>query len=582
MALLCAPPAASASAAGRGHTSRREAVPAVPDPAHPGPYAYTKVEYDAGATLVDDPSSHVTYPQELMGSLHIPGGEGPSPVIVLLHGRHSTCAVAGVEASANPCPDTAATSDIRSYEGYDYLAENLASHGYLVMSVDANAVNTYDAATQDSGGDQRTEILARSLDLLAKWNKQAGPGAVGTLLVGKVDLSRIGLMGHSRGGGGVTDFVEYNRTRTDGPRYPGVKAIFDLAGTDYNTPTVSDVNYGDLAPLCDGDVYDLQSLFTWDRSRFADPNETGARVMFAVNGADHNYFNTIWTADDHSGSDTACDPSSPTTNRLSPADQRRVGLVLIAAFLRRYVGPEPAFQPLLTGAAPLPDSICPGGAGPCPGLVRTSYIGPADTRRILLGPTMTGNPLTTTNDGGAITERGFSVYSYCDPHADSGQDGGNRDPGTNSGCPTNPDRSRARQITLAWDGAAVLRADLGSGGSDVSRFGALTFRTGINFSDPRNPPGQTQNFAVALIDTDGHSSRAVPAARFGYALQPPPGTNDRKLVPEEIRVPLSAFNGVDLHHVAAVELRFGGLTPHGSIQLLELMFQEARPQPTRY
>jgi len=50
----------------------------VPDPAQPGPYAYTKVEYDAGATLVDDPSSHVTYPQELMGSLHIPGGEGRS------------------------------------------------------------------------------------------------------------------------------------------------------------------------------------------------------------------------------------------------------------------------------------------------------------------------------------------------------------------------------------------------------------------------------------------------------------------------------------------------------------------------
>jgi hypothetical protein len=185
----------------------------------------------------------------------------------------------------------------------------------------------------------------------------------------------------------------------------------------------------------------------------------------------HNYFNTVWTADDYSGSDTACDPTSPTTSRLSAADQRRVGLVLIAAFLRRYVGPEPAFEPLMTGTVPPPDSICPGGAGPCPGLVRTSYIGPADTRRILLGPTMTSNPLTTTNDGGAITESGFSVYSYCDPHADSGKDGGNRDPGTNSGCPTNPDRSRARQMTLAWTarrccapiwaaGAATCRASV--------------------------------------------------------------------------------------------------------------------------
>src|SRR4029077_1676290 len=167
---------------------------AVPDPAQWGPYPYTRIEYDAGPTLVDDPSSHVTYPQELMGSLHIPEGAGPFPVIVLLHGRHSTCAVAGQEAVGSPCPDTPATSDIRSYQGYDYLAENLASHGYLVMSVDANAVNSYDTATQDSGGNQRAEILARSLDLLAKWNTQPGPQPIGTLLVDKVDLSRIGMM----------------------------------------------------------------------------------------------------------------------------------------------------------------------------------------------------------------------------------------------------------------------------------------------------------------------------------------------------------------------------------------------------
>jgi dienelactone hydrolase len=552
----------------------------VPDPAQAGPFAVTKIEYDAGATLVDDPSTHVTYPEELMGSLHIPTAPGLLPVIVLLHGRHATCAVVGVQASASPCPDTPATADIRSYEGYDYLARNLASHGYLVMSVNANGVNSYDAASRDSGGNQRAEVLARSLDLLAKWNQQAGPGDVGTRLVGKVDLARIGMMGHSRGGGGVTDFVAYNRTRSDGPRYPGLRAIFDLAGTDYNTPVVTDINYGDLAPLCDGDVYDLQSLFTWDRSRFADPNEPGARVMFAVNGADHNYFNTIWTADDYSGTDTACDPASPTSNRLTPADQRRVGLVLIAAFLRRYVGPEPAFDGLMTGAAPLPASICPGGAGPCDGLVRTSYIGPVAARRMLVGPNTGSDALTTTTDGGKLTASGFSAYSYCDPHADSGHDGGNRDPGTNSGCPTNPDRSRARQLTLAWDGPATLRAALGRGGSNVARFRALTFRTAVNFSDPRNAPGAPQDFYVALVDRRGRST-AVRAASFGAALEPPPGSGDRKLVPEEIRIPLSAFRGTNLQRVKAVELRFGNLTARGCVQLLELMFQEGDPPGPR-
>jgi len=96
----------------------------------------------------------------------IPHTAGPLPVILLLHGHHATCAYAGVEAIGSPCPDTAATRDVRSYEGYDYLARNLASHGYLTLSLDANGINTYDQVG-DKGGNERAQLLARTLDLLA-------------------------------------------------------------------------------------------------------------------------------------------------------------------------------------------------------------------------------------------------------------------------------------------------------------------------------------------------------------------------------------------------------------------------------
>jgi hypothetical protein len=533
----------------------------VPNPLTSGSHSVERLEYDAGNTIVSDPQG-ISYPNPLKGSLHVPDGAGPFPVALFLHGRHSTCRVASAEGVGSPCPSTPATGSVPSYAGYDYMAARLASHGYLVISIDANGINTYDAAG-DKGGNERAQLIVRSLDLLRAWNAGAGPEPVGARLVGRVDLGRIGLMGHSRGGGGVTNFVAYNRGRTDGPSYPGLRAVFDLAGTDYNTPTVSGVTLGELAPLCDGDVYDLQSLFTWDRSRFADPRERGARVAFVSEGTNHNYFNTVWTSDDYgAGTDTACAPSSPTSNRLSPEAQRRVGEVLMSGFLRRYVGPEPAFDPLMTGASTIPG-------------VTVGYLGPAASRRMLVTPNADATALTQTADGGALSARGFAAYAFCDPKADTGADGGNRDPGRGlmDTCPTHPNRSRARQLTLAWGGPATLRAELGTEGGDVSAFRSLTFRAAVNYTDARNPTASGQDFDVVLVDRDGREATSAAAAHT-RALLPPAGSSDRELVPQGVRLPLSEFSGVDLTRLAAVELRFGARTPTGSIQLLELAFQE--------
>ena len=62
-----------------------------PDPGATGPYAVTREEYDYG-TLAFQPSN---FPSavELKASVHHPTDMtgGPFPLIVFLHGRHSTC-----------------------------------------------------------------------------------------------------------------------------------------------------------------------------------------------------------------------------------------------------------------------------------------------------------------------------------------------------------------------------------------------------------------------------------------------------------------------------------------------------------
>jgi hypothetical protein len=192
---------------------------------------------------------------------------------------------------------------------------------------------------------------------------------------------------------------------------------------------------------------------------------------------------------------------------------------------------------------------------------------------MLVTPRPDGQALTATDGGGRLSERGLSMWAFCDPHADSGADGGNRDPGTSSGCPTNPDRSRARQLSIAWNGPALVRAEPARAERDVRRFAALTLRAGVDFQDTaRNPAGRAPDFDVTLLDDRGHR-RTARAGDWSDAMIPPPGTVDRELTLSGIRIPLRAFRGVDLGHLRAVELQFGAAAPTGAVQLAELGFQ---------
>jgi hypothetical protein len=239
------------------------------------------------------------------------------------------------------------------------------------------------------------------------------------------------------------------------------------------------------------------------------------------------------------------------------------------------VNGETAFDPLMTGEAELPASACPGGTGPCSGLVGRSYVAPASERRYLISPRPEGDTLHLTAEGRPLTTTGFTVVSFCDPHADTGADGNNRDPGLASGCPTNPNRSRVRQLTLSWTGPATLRAELAA--RDVRHLGALHLRTAVDFQDSLNTAGQPQDMGITLVGGNGRRV-TMPAREYSAALMPPPGDAARQLTLNGVRIPLADFaaGGIDLTDVAAVELNFGGpdRPASGSVQLAQLSFQE--------
>ena len=82
----------------------------------------------------------------LRGSITYAPENDFSRVIAFVHGRHAVC-LGTPSPGQQVCDDlvddngTPIQTDVRSYGGYDYMASNLASHGYVVMSLEANTSN---------------------------------------------------------------------------------------------------------------------------------------------------------------------------------------------------------------------------------------------------------------------------------------------------------------------------------------------------------------------------------------------------------------------------------------------------------
>ena len=144
--------ARTAEAVGRSETTE--------DPAATGPFGFQRAEYnlpdkvDVGLGAAT-PDSTTVLAMRQAGVVYYPEtGDGPFPVLVFQHGNHATCESGSVlddQLLISPAflatysEGTCSTDDdlldellqiqeSASYRGYDYLAQQLATQGYIVAS----------------------------------------------------------------------------------------------------------------------------------------------------------------------------------------------------------------------------------------------------------------------------------------------------------------------------------------------------------------------------------------------------------------------------------------------------------------
>ena len=514
------------------------------DPSADGPFSVVTMEYDLGATAFLPTGFPAAV--EVVGKVHYPSNlsAGPFPLVVFVHGRHVTCHVGSSPSLQWPCPSGA--SPIPSYRGYDYIANKLATHGYIVVSIGANGINARDNEVNDLGMNARAQLIERHLRLFKEAN-DLGSSTFGTLFRRRIDLSRIGTMGHSRGGEGVVTHAVFNRTRS--PRF-NVKAVLPLAPTNFNRPLLAEIPVGVVLPYCDGDVADLQGVHYYDDAR---ASAQAAQHSILIMGANHNFFNTIWTpglfvagaADDASGrwgpNELECGINS--TPRLDAGEQRVAGSARIVSFFRAHLGDEIALLPYLKG-----DSD--------PAYVKHAYQAPPADRLDINRYDLETNE--AINDlGGAVQRVSVSAYDVCGDDASERvclSLGSALQPHTHTSARATS-KLGLPQLRLTWfENAGGSHTNvIPAAHQDFRRYDYLSFRV----SADHVTSGFRPFFLIELVDSQGRSQN-VQATIFSDALSRPLDDASRaKVILTDIRVPLSLFTQIDRAAVRSVVLRLG-------------------------
>lgn len=264
----------------------------------------------------------------IAGKMYYPKGALGCPVLFMVHGMHE--------------------DSVPSYLGYDYLCEYLASHGYVVVSVDENIINSLDV-----GNNARAVLLLENIKAITALTKDQKSDYYKL-----IDLNNIAIAGHSRGGEMVATAYEFNNLEA----YPdngnvsfdyhfNIKTVIAIAPTvDQYMPAgravqIEDVNYLLIHGSNDQDVSLMMGEKQYNNVHFTNSDEFNCKASVYILGANHGQFNSLWGRYDmNEGTNGFLN----TYNFISEADQQLIAKAYFKVFLDMTLKEDFTYADLLT------------------------------------------------------------------------------------------------------------------------------------------------------------------------------------------------------------------------------------------
>ena len=359
-------------------------------------------------------------------------GDGPHPLVLVTHGN--------------------ANLFVPSEDGYAWLGEHLASHGMVVASVDAAAFNALPLVGGLSGeNDARALLLLAHLQLWEAWERAADAR------LPRVDLTRVALIGHSRGGEAAAIAASLDALgrlpadaraplseRVGGPYAPRAVVAFAPSDGQFRVgdrPTELDgVDYLVLQGGYDADVASFVGERQYERTAL---RPDGLKAAVYLHQANHGQFNDTWGRRDHAPPLAAL---LRTAAIMPPDDQQRAARVFVSAFLRASLLGERAYLPLLADPRVAAHWL------PAASYVTRAQLGDSAT---LLAPGV------DASGGGTVLAEGLALWRVGDPGFRSGSV---RD---------------HTALTLGWDSGSTARWRLTLG----APLGTLAAEAGFSLGD---------------------------------------------------------------------------------------------------
>jgi dienelactone hydrolase len=433
------------------------------------------------------------------------------PLVILAHGRHSSFEFrrdamgAPILIAGAPDPIVDAVGNVvefKNQEGLEYLATHLASHGFIAVSINLNGrfhpstdwhnvtaelvepqgnVVTCRPAVLDQVG-----IAHRGLTVLRHIQEMQRRNSTDAIFQGKIDVDRIAIIGHSRGGEAVVSAYDINRGLPMADR-ASIKAVMSIAPTDFRHLSL-DIPYLVVLGSDDEDVIDGGGLRLYDRA-------VPPRRMVWVIGAIHNFFSSNW----HWQDEVSAAP--PVTRPQHEYIARGYSNVFLQQVLGGNIEGLNAYFTGTRRLNSLPASVELHFALQTPGGFVVDHFedAPPNKANNTLGQSVTGTALLS------FDELVFHRHTPAAPVAITVMAQVLDILATRltlSGCTVNLASwfHETNAMMIAWDSTSAVYASA-LPNSSVMNFDVLSFRVAQDITG--NPAGGQQDFQVTLIDSAG-------------------------------------------------------------------------------